>query len=310
MAVWLMTDNYDHTPDPTHVSATGLLKPMRQIVLGMTHAKQLGGDIDLSDLIASRMGTAIHDSIEKAWKYNSRAAMLALGYPDKLVNSLRINSETAFQGLAIYMEQRASKEFHGFTISGKFDMVMDGVLEDYKSTQSYSYIAGGNTQDYIRQGSIYRWLNQDIITADYMHINYLFTDWKAHEAKADKKYPQSKILQRKLMLLSIPETESFLRSRLDMVKHYLTQSPKDFPHCTPEELWQKPPVFKYYKDPTKTARSTKNYDSQFEADARMGQEGKGIVKAVPSEIKRCHYCNVRAVCTDAEKYEHQGLLRN
>ena len=64
IAVWLATDDYSKREGS--ISVTTLMKPVRQIVLS-ARAAQVGRDMDVSVFTASRMGTAIHDSIEKAW---------------------------------------------------------------------------------------------------------------------------------------------------------------------------------------------------------------------------------------------------
>lgn len=51
--------------------------------------------LDVTDLIPSRLGTAIHDSIEAAWKKGYAKAMLRLGYPKKLIARIRINPSDA-----------------------------------------------------------------------------------------------------------------------------------------------------------------------------------------------------------------------
>ena len=59
---WLKNDDYDHDPDPYTISATTLMKPTRAFLLTTRHVNKLQQDV--SDLIASKMGSAIHDSIE------------------------------------------------------------------------------------------------------------------------------------------------------------------------------------------------------------------------------------------------------
>jgi hypothetical protein len=70
LAVFLATDTYDHDDDPLTISATTLLKPLRQIILP-TRIPAGEGLVNLADMMNSRMGTAIHDGIEKAWVHNN-----------------------------------------------------------------------------------------------------------------------------------------------------------------------------------------------------------------------------------------------
>ncbi len=111
LAVFLASDNYDHSEDQNTISATALLKPLRQIILS---SRVPTGDsvVDLIQMMPSRMGTAIHDSIEQAWKVNYKVAMKTLGYPDKVIEKVMINPHPDYLEdgvIPIYLEQRAFK---------------------------------------------------------------------------------------------------------------------------------------------------------------------------------------------------------
>lgn len=308
MAVWLATDTYDYDPDPDGISVTSLLKPLKAVIL--ERSLPTGGDIDIADLIQAKTGVSVHDGVEHAWKVNYQPAMVALGYPKPVIRKVVINPETLVDGdIPVYLEIRTKKEIAGFNLGGKFDFVMEGQLEDFKTTGTYNYINQGNAESYVWQGSMYRWLNPEIITNDHMKITYLFTDWKAHEAKVNPKYPQNRILSQTFPLKSVPETETFIRNRLAQIKSYTGVSQSLIPDCTKEELWQSDSVFKYYKDPLKTARSTKNFTNLMEANNRLFADGSvGKVIEVKGEVKRCRYCNASAVCLQAENLVAAKLL--
>jgi len=309
LALWLLHDDYDHNSDPNTISATSLLKPLRAIVLGRTIPSSK--DIDLMDLVPSRMGTAIHTAVENAWGsgivYDS---LRKLGYSDEIAKKVIINPKVLVAGdLPIYMENRRVKPLGKWNVSGKYDFVIDGVLEDFKSTSTWAYIFQSNVTKYIEQGSIYKWLNPDIITEDYMNITYIFTDWSATKAKQDASYPQYRIQVQKLTLMTVEETEKFLQNKLSQIEKYELLPVADLPLCTKEELWQRDSVWKYYKDPTKTTRSTKNFDNASAAYARLSADGVGSVIEVSGEAKKCVYCEVRNVCTQAEQLELEGVLK-
>ena len=214
MAVFLATDNYDHE-DHT-ISATALLKPLRQLILAsrVPQEQQL---VDITSLVKSRMGSAIHDAIERAWVENHQQGMLALGYPDRVATRVLVNPEpheVTDDVIPVYLEQRSYREIMGYTVSGKFDFVGEGRVEDFKTTSVNTWINGNKTEDYQLQGSIYRWLNPEIITQDHMAIQFLFTDWFPGRAKADPKYPQRPVEQKLIPLLPIEETEAFIRNKL------------------------------------------------------------------------------------------------
>ena len=178
LAVFLMHDSYDYDGRDNVISATGLLKSIRQIVLAHQN-KNVAKTVDIVDLVPSRMGSAIHSGCEEAWsdRKNILEALKLFGAADTVTDSIKINPETVESGdMPVYVEQRAEKEVLNFVISGKYDLVLDGVLNDYKSTSVWTYIFDSSRDNYIKQGSIYKWLSPDKITSDIININYIFTD--------------------------------------------------------------------------------------------------------------------------------------
>lgn len=309
IAVFLATDNYDH--DDTTISATSLIKPLRQIVLG-SRVPVEDAAVDLVQMTASRMGTAIHDGIERSWKDNYRNALKALNYPDKIIDRVLVNPspEDLFEGcLPVYLERRSSKQMGKYLVSGKFDFVGEGRLEDFKTTSVYTWINDTNAEKYILQGSIYRWLNQDIITQDEVAIQFIFTDWSAARARTEANYPQQRIMQRVYPLKSVQETHNFVSKKLELIDKYWTTNEPDIPLCTDEDLWRSDPVFKYYKNPEKTARSTKNFDNIHDARLKLIEDGSvGIVKEVPGQVTACKYCSAFSICSQKDTLIANGDL--
>jgi hypothetical protein len=309
LAVFLAVDNYDH--DDATISATTLIKPLRQIVLSK-RVNNDGASIDLIQMIPSRMGSAIHDGIERAWVDNYASAMETLGHPQKIIDRIRINPkpEQLTDGIIpIYLEQRAQKQVGKYSVSGKFDFVGDGRVEDFKTTSTYTAMNNTNDEKYILQGSIYRWLNPEIVTQDVMAIQFIFTDWSAARARAESNYPQSRIQQRILHLMSIPETDRYVRNKLNQIDEYWDAPEESIPLCSDDDLWRSAPVFKYYKNPEKTTRSTKNFDTKQEAYIRLAEEGgKGLVLEKPGQVTACKYCPAFAACSQKDALIAQGDL--
>lgn len=310
LAIFLASDNYDY--DPNTISATALIKPIRQIILG-GRVDTSTASIDLISMVASRMGTAIHDGIERAWLTNYKKAMSAIGIPPKVVDKVRINptgDDRLEDGIIpIYLEQRVQKQVGKYLISGKFDFVGEGRVEDFKTTSTYTAVNNTNDAKYILQGSIYRWLNPEIITKDEMAIQFLFTDWSAMRAKQDPNYPQQRIQQRILPLKSIAEIDQYVRDKLNQIDHYMDAEEQNIPLCSDDDLWRSAPVFKYYKNPEKTTRSTKNFDTKQEAYVRLAEEGgKGIVIEHPGQVTACKYCSAFSVCSQKDALIAQGDL--
>ncbi len=311
LAVFLATDNYDHDQDESTISATALIKPLRQIVLSARVPEDMT-PVDLVNLVPSRMGSAIHDAIERSWKDNYSNALAILGYPKRVIEKIRINpkpEELTDGVIPIYMEQRAKKTVGKFTVTGKYDFIGDGRVEDFKSTSTYTATNNTNDEKYIWQGSIYRWLNPQIITKDEMAIQFIFTDWSKAKAMADPKYPQQRIQQRILPLKSIQETDAFVTRKLNQIEQYWGATEEQLPPCTDTDLWRSEPVFKYYKNPEKRARSTKNFDNRHDAQLRYIEDGSvGIVVEQPGQVTACKYCPAFAVCSQKDALIASGDL--
>ena len=309
LAVFLATDNYDH--DDSTISVTTLIKPIRQTVLG---ARVPAEDalVDISNLVQSRLGSAVHDGIENSWLNGYKKAMAGLGYPTKVIERVLVNPkpEELYEGaIPVYLEQRAHKEIAGRKVSGKFDFVGDGQVEDFKNTTVYTWINNTKSEDYILQGSMYRWLNPEIITKDTMAIQFIFSDWQAVRAKNDQNYPANRTMQKLFHLKPIAETEQYVRNRIALLDRYWNAPEQDIPRCTDDELWRQEPVYKYYKNPNNTGRSTKNFDNKQDAYVRMSQDGNvGKVVEHPGQVVACKYCAAFPVCSQKDDLIAAGDL--
>ena len=313
LAVWLLHDEYDYINEPNYISATSLLKSTRQLVLAgrVNHEER---EIDISSLIASRTGTAIHDSIEKAWTVSGQRAMKKLGYPEKIYSNVVVNpteEEMAANPdiVPIWMEQRAFREVtvNGVTykIGGKFDQIIDGRLFDAKTTSVYAYLLGRKDDDYAKQGGIYRWLNPKLITDAHIYIQFIFTDWQKSRARGDQNYPQTKAIEYPVEMPSIEETDRFIVAKLTEVQKYKDAPDEQIPLCTDKDLWRSNTVYKYYSDPLKTSgRSTKNFEEdKAAADAFMASKGgKGVVIAVVGDVRACEFCPAFNACKQKDLY--------
>ena len=319
MAVWLAADyGYDLKYDPMVYSATDLLKPIKSLLL----SRELKNNtlptetVEIADLAPARLGTAVHTDVERAWTENHVEALTALGYPDQMIDRIRINPPRPdVQGhipekmpIDIYIEQRTAKQVGKYTVSGKFDFVIEGRVRDVKTTKTYNWIHGGNNHKYMMQGSIYRWLNPDIITDNFMSVDYAFTDWAPLQAQANRDYPPSRILAKELELLPIQITDDFVHARLDLIDA-LTGAPQtDIPDCTPDELWQMPTKYAFYRKAT-NKKATKLYDSLAEANQANADIGNtGTVVHRPSTPKFCTYCDASSICLQADAFRAAGLL--
>lgn len=324
MALWLSQDSYDHEQgaglDGPVVSATSLLKPTRMIILS-SRAKTtqtVSSDVAMSSLGAARIGQAVHGDVEAAFTAPGRTEKLvAAGFGAKMAERIRVNPSDADLAnddtiIPVYLEMRAYKKVllssgTSLYVSGKFDQVVGGKVEDNKSTKAYSYIKMDQTEKsgYAKQQSIYRWLNPDKIKSDIGQINFIFTDWKKSDVSTIKGYPPRQVMEMPLQLASVEDTERFVISKLDEIERCSLLDEKDLPECPEEELWKNPDKHKYYsKVETLKAggRSTKNFDTLQEAIQHKRAKGKGVIQTVPGLVRRCGYCDGAPLCTQRLKY--------
>lgn len=312
MAVFLAHNDYDgDSPDDKTISVTSLLKSTRQIVL----TKRLSGDLvsDVYNFVASRMGSSWHLAIEQALTSDKlKDTLISLGYPPRVVELVIVNPTKEYlkdnpDAITIYTENRVEKVVNGWIISGKYDQVIDGVLEDNKQTKTFSYNSETKKEDYILQGSMYRYLNPDIITADYMRINFNFPNWEKYMSKKDG-YPHSQLMSQVLKLKSTKFVEQFIISKTNEINKYIDSEEGVLPFCTPRELWQKPTVYQYFSNPNNKT-STKNFDNAFDANTYLREKGKGVIIEKLGEVMACKYCSAFNLCSQKNQYINNGLLK-
>lgn len=310
MAIWLLNDKYDHVKEENYISATGLLKPLKALILAEQNISVSDLiEIDISNRAQAQDGTAMHSAIDDAWK-NKYAIALAcelVGISKELADSIIINPTPTHIEQAkarnelitpVYMEKRVIKEIAGFKVGGKYDLVLAGDLHDHKKTGTYTYTHQKNAKKYIQQGSIYRWLNPDIILSDTLTINYFFTDWKQWKT-TEPKYPLYRIMSQHFEMMSYDETEKFIVDILTNFTKYKDRDQKDLPLCTKEELWQDPTEYKYFKNPT-ASRATKNFGTDLAgANLLLATNRCGIVKPIPGVARACNYCSALPFCDQA-----------
>jgi hypothetical protein len=332
MAVYLATDHYDHNPNV--ISATGIMKPLRQTIL-IPRVPQTMRQRDVTAVVKSRMGTSLHDGVEKAWvdPETRNIALKALGHSEAVRERIVVNSEALLRNhgytdknflgvtldknpvpdnpIPVYTEIRQFKTVLGRTVSGKFDFVAEGKIRDIKSTSTYTWSHGLKKEDYQLQLSIYRWLNPSIVTQDTGAIEFMFTDWKAG-ARHQEGYPPAAIMSLDIPLLSLEETQVYIETKLRLHDQYHGAHEQEIPDCTDKELWRKPTTFKYYKDPAAHAqgkRSTKNFDNSFDAhNLLQKQNSGGIVVEKTGEVVACKYCDAFSICTQKDRYIADGTL--
>ncbi len=312
LAVWLLQDGYKSgaadAPPGELLSVTTLMKPTRQLIL-QRKVDMSQETMDISEMVAARMGHGLHDSIERAWtEGNWQGAMRKLHYSQKIIDQIRINpkkEDLQPDTIPIYLEHRGFKTFEDIVVTGQLDFLIGKSYRDFKSTSTFAWTSGSKDGDYVLQGSLYRWLLPEMIQDDVMRIEFLFTDWLKYRAKVDPKYPQTKVAHREFALMSIKETEDWLHNKLATIRSNARLSQDKMVQCTDKELWRQADSYKYYTDPATAAsggRCTKRFDSATDAQLHLQSKGKGIVVKDPGEVKACMYCPAFTVCEQRKNY--------
>lgn len=280
VVLWLKTDDYDY--EEAVMSATMLMKPVRAIVLIKRYFDQI--EKDVSDLIAQRYGTAIHDSFEK------------VKMPDAV------------------QEQRFYSELNGQRISGKPDIlkrIEENLhrLKDIKSTSVWTYIYGSRDEDNRIQLSIYVWLleKNGINMEPDADIIYAFTDWKRSDARRKEDYPDTRMIQKTLAIMSPDDTETYILHRLELINKANPLPDDDLPRCTKEELWAKDDTWAVMKKGRKSA--VKVFDKRDDAYDMMDTNLKEYrVEHRLGKVNRCNYCDASAFCNQFTEMAEQGII--
>lgn len=287
---WLEKDEYDYI-EGTY-SATTLLKPVRMRLLEQRYKDSLS--IDVSDLIASRFGTALHDSFER------------MNYKN-IIQEVRLKKRLTING----------KEF---IITGKPDLIFPEddkyLVGDLKTTSVWGYIFNSREEDYIKQMSVYYWLSRRNTKIPELtplgRIFFFFTDWSLAKSKNSKDYPKLRFATKDYVLLSYQDTQAFIvKSLSELEKHQQTPD-TELPLCTDKDLWKNPDKFAVMREGKQVA--LKVCDSEEIAKKFIFENGfnlhikKHTIVRRPTIAKRCRYCQCTEFCSQFKKMKEQGLV--
>lgn len=309
-AVWLATDEYQYDDRPNAISVTSLIKPLRQVILG-SRVPVEERTADVLELWNSSLGHALHGAVERSWKLHYATSLKKLGVPQRVIDCVRINPEMPEPDtLPVYTEHRVERDIDGWIVSGQVDLIIEGRLRDVKSTKVWGYLTQKGVEQWKLQGSIYRWLNPGKITHDELLVQYLLLDWTRAAKFRDPNYPPHALPTRLIPLLSVAETEAFLRTRLALITQYKGAPESQLPECTDDELWRSDPIYKYYSNPDAPpgTRSQKNFDNLQDALRHKSEKGKGRIDTRPGLVKACLYCAGFSLCTQKDRLIAAGEL--
>jgi len=204
---FLCQDFYDHEEVGDSISATTLLKPIQEIVLIRRHKEKI--EIDVKDRVWSLFGSGVHAVLEK------------------------------LRGETVEPIERMKVEINGHIVSGKYDLVMENKLTDYKVTSAWTIVYGSRVEEWKNQLSIYRWLYHKTYWKtldDKASIIAIIRDWSDKDTWITN-YPQSPIIEIDIELASLDKTEEAIKRKVDKIKKALEVTDENLPKCSDKDRW-------------------------------------------------------------------------
>lgn len=270
--------------------------------------------------------------------FNWKPLLKQLGHSTKEINRILINPTKKQLKKArkkdkktspVYLEQREKMKIGKFITTGKYDNIYEGYLRDLKTTSVYKVVKVlkevlqynahtellldkqisdhkylelihedcPNTFDFVMQGSIYTLLNKEKITSSYFGLQIVMKDWYSYMAEQEG-FPKTSIIDIELRAFAPKATKRWIKRKHDLVSKLKNMNIEDMPFCTPNELWQGAPTYKWFASNTaKRAGKVFGEDStaayKFMRDVKFG---KGMVKVILPPVKACNYCEFRESC--------------
>jgi hypothetical protein len=256
-----------HNKSDKELSATTLLKGIKEIILTYRHWDELTDDA--ADRMWAVFGTAVHALLET-------------------------------EGKDEFTECDLKVEMGEITITGRIDNydMNAGVITDYK-TGSVWKVSMNDFDDWRMQGLIYAYL---LFKNDFM-INVcrfidLLKDHSKSKAKYDKTYPQSPVFIYEFHTTKalLKEAENFIKNKINEYLKFIDKADDDIPPCTDKERWATETKYAVMKNGNK--RAIKLCDTAAEAQQKADTQGAGYyVETRPGESKKCgNYCICKDYC--------------
>ena len=253
------------------LSASGVTDPPRIYWLKKRHRDEVVEDV--SDLIWSMLGTAVHNILEASGKHGGEHIV----------------------------EERFATDILGWKFSGQLDHynVDNNTLSDYKITSVYS-VKGDHKKEWEAQLNCLRYLlHLNGVVADRLQIVAILRDWSKQKAKMDKEYPNTQVVEVDIPVWDLQDTDTYLKGKVAMLQSYQNTPDDELPLCSEEDRWAKPTMYAVMKQGAK--RATKLHPNKEDAETHADEVG-GYVELREGESVRCDsYCSVSGFCNQHRK---------
>lgn len=268
--------NPSYSKGKAHISATSLLNSPKIVALLKKHDEELTQDV--ADMIWSIFGSAVHNVLEQGADESN------------------------------LVEQRFFAEVDGWNVSGAVDLQVidkDGIhIQDYKTTSVWAVM--NDKPEWEQQLNIYAWLvaKNKKVNIKSLTIVAILKDWSKREADRKPEYPQRNVTLVDIPVWTFEEQEAFIKGRI--AKHsaaeFAVETNSALPDCTPQEMWEKPPVWAVMKQGGVRAKSL--HDSPDLAEIAKKEAGAGYeIQIRQGDRTRCKdYCLVNKWCNQYKTY--------
>jgi hypothetical protein len=271
-------------PREGKVSTTGIISPLRKLLLAIKYPEQ--SIMDVADLMASAKGTSLHEGLTRAL--------------------------TAYDSGYRY-EERAERIVNDWKVSGEFDVLTpDKQIKDLKHVSNYNLKKLQEDREildsswsmeevltfaptygkYVAQLSIYRYLLNEDDTLPYGSILFSLnngSDMGKYKVDQEATFP----------LFPNEAVEEFLSNRVQVLKDHITNG--TLPLCSDEERGYAPGTWKLQRmgstGKMATVRGSKCSSAAELANFIATKGRSGDVESITEpKYLLCAYCNVKSVC--------------
>ena len=271
-------------------SVTEIIDPPRLVRL----RKRYGSEViqPLSSVIASMMGTAMHEYFEK--------------YLKKWV------FKTGYEGYSF--EKQLEAEVLGRRLSGRYDIRDNLDLIDLKTCKVWKKVFDPNLKEWTEQQNCYAYLLAESMNVEIKRllITAVYKDWQEGQSLRNPDYPNDQIEEYELTKWPHVTTKQFIEGR--MMLHIAAEDLEDdkLPACTRDERWERfngghQVEYAIMKN-SKSNRAMKLVKTNIEDAFKEVQSIKGITKDSFIEVRyaqrtRCeNWCSVKDYCNDYKSY--------
>jgi hypothetical protein len=284
-------EDKNYTKANADFSVSELIKPPRVVQLTAKNSDRIV--VDLSEEVASLIGTAMHDRLAQYVDPKDQA------------------------------EEIMVAEVCGVKVKGQPDLyevlAMDGdTLWDYKLCSVWAWMLDGKNE-WEQQLNFYCELRRRLGKPQpkRLMVCAAFTDWHKSEAQNSVDYPDAKALVMPVHLWTPDQQRVLLEKRVELHKAARAAAVEDLPRCTTyaeaarkNECWEKPATYAVIKPGRekavklfKIADYPKPADALAEANELAKAEKGHVVKRLAARTRCEQWCSASPFCSQYEEFK-------